>query len=193
MFSIGLLHLIASSLVGANVLDEDLKKQLAEKLYPNNQEIPNFVSLPSSPHIAVAHNDTALLKVSDLRISHYPLKMGRVTFYLGQLLTEEIPEGSSIDLVSFVGDELLYNGTLPVCDYLAFANMHCPVKADSGMRTSRHVLQVPEHAGNGRLTFKAVVTNPKSELIIHAAGIVDLENDGTYAEEPEGRPTHDEL
>lgn len=195
MISIGFVSLMSSCLALGDAVDEDLSfpKKLAQRFFPSAQDAPNFVSLPNSPYIAVADNDTAILKIWDLKISHYPLKQGRITFWLDNFLTHDIPKDSNMELVSFVKDELLFNGTLPVCDYLVFANMHCPVKADSKKKTTKHVLQVPEQAGDGSLSFKAKVTNPEGELIIHVAGEIDLKNDGSVAEELEQPNTHDEL
>lgn len=158
--------------------------ELAEKVF-DEQEKPVFTPLPGWRNIGVAHNDTAILKIMDLDISHYPVKKGRVTFNLLNLLTKDLPKGSTMEVFSYVNGETLFEGTVDICRYLAFGQLDCPLKAYTEPTKTQQVLQVPENAEDSRLSFIVMVNTPNKELVAEIAGLVDLVQDGSFAEEEE--------
>lgn len=168
-------------------------QELVSKVFPSDNEL-EFIPLPHFNNIGINGNETAILQVRDLFVSHYPIKKGHITFALDHKITGEIPKDSSMDIVSYVNDDLLFNGTVPICDYLTFAKLECPLKEHQSFQITKHVLRVPSEAGDGRLSFIAKAYTPSNELIVHLAGIIDLINDGTEAlEEDEAPFQHDEL
>lgn len=157
-------------------------KELVQQVY-GEYEAPEFVPLPGWDNIAIAHNDSALLKIMDLDISHYPIKMGRITFELKNLLTKQLPENSVMEVFSYIDGEVLYEGPVDLCKYLAYGKLDCPLPADDAPKVTKEVLQVPEYAEDSRLAFFAMAFTPQHELLLEIAGLVDFVQDGTYAEE----------
>lgn len=168
-------------------------QELVDNVFPDKNG-PEFLPLPHFPQIGIASNESAILQVRDLYVSHYPIKKGHITFALDHKLDKEIPKESSMNIISYVDDDLLFNGTIPICDYLSFARLECPLKEHKSFQIAKHVLRVPYEAGDGRLAFVAKAYTPSKELIVHLAGVVDLINDGTEAMKNDEVPIqHDEL
>lgn len=154
---------------------------LLYRLYPDG-ESPEFTPLPSAPNVAVALNDTAMLKIHDLIISPYPLRPGHVKFWLSHELLSELPLESKLKITSFVGDEPGYRGEIDLCSYTKFAKFECPINKYDAPETIERTLLVPEDASSGRFSFLAEAFTPGNDHIAKIAGIVDLDNDGPTAE-----------
>lgn len=156
--------------------------ELLELAFPNG-DAPNFVPLQGVENVAIANNDTSILQASKLTISPYPLKPGHVTFTLNHNLTAGFPQHSTMELKSYVGNELAYEGSVDICKFMRFARLNCPLMPYTRPQIMKQVLQVPDDVPNSRISFVLKALTPTQELIAQVAAIVDITNERWSAHE----------
>lgn len=154
--------------------------ELIGKVYPS--DAPSFVRIKGPGEIAVASNDTALLKISELQIDPYPLKSGEINvFDLYHSLAEDLPEDAELFIHAFVNGQQVDQGTLEFCKYLVFARLSCPMeKYPFEVKTIK--LQIPDYIKDSKLELVAELRTDK--LFANLAAILDIKQD---------QHTHDEL